>query len=140
MVLNKKVTGKASSIPGGLFAGAVVSLVSTLVLAMVTAWLVHTEILREASIGYCVIGILLLSAICGTWIANRKIKRQKLLVCLMSGVIYYAILLSMTALFFGGQYTGMGVTALVVLSGCMVLCVPAPQKGSGQRRLRKYKI
>ena len=37
--------------------------------------------------------------------------------CLLTGVCYYLALLAMTALFFGGQYSALGVTALAVLAG-----------------------
>ena len=140
MTIDRKVTGKASSMPIGLLVGACVSMAFTLVLAILAAKLIHSEVLQENAIGYSTMVILLLSAMAGAAVAYRKIKRQKLVVCAASGLIYYGILLSMTALFFGGQYEGMGVTALMVLCGSMLLALHGPQKGRGQGIKRKYRI
>ena len=51
------------------------------------------------------------------------------------GVI--GILLAITALFFGGRYTAMGVTAGVVMAGSAAAILPGMGKGSGKRR-RSY--
>ena len=45
----------------------------------------------------------------------------------------YLLLLSIAALFFGGQYEGMGVTAFVILGGCLavvLLGLKGEQKGN----------
>ena len=72
----------------------------------------------------------------GAAVAVGKIKRRRVYVCLLSGGIYYGILLAMTALFFGGQYQGMGVTALLVLagSGLVALLGLRGEKGAKPRR------
>lgn len=141
MTLNRKATGKAVSMPAGLAMGAAVSLGMTLGLAVVTAKLVDSGVVRETGIGYCAMGILLLSAMAGAMVSSGRIKRQRMAVCAMSGGIYYLTLLAMTALFFGGQYSGMGVTALVVLCGCALVLLPQLRKGRGQGRkaARKYR-
>lgn len=117
MVTNRKPTGRAVSMPAGLAAGAAAALGLTLALAALVAKLVETERLEEGGIGYGVMVILLLSSFTGAMVSAVRIKRQRLLVCLLSSVIYLGILLSMTALFFGGQYSGVGVTAILVLCG-----------------------
>lgn len=118
MVANRKVTGTASSMPAGLALGGCISLAVTLAGAAVFAALISRETLQMGSIGYCSIAVILLSSLLGAAVAAARIKRRRVYVCALSGVIYYAVLLAMTALFFGGQYQGMGVTALLVLAGC----------------------
>lgn len=118
MVVNRKVTGTASSMPAGFLMSTAVSLVLTVAGAGLFAYLISKEILQESSIGYCAMVLVLLSAIAGAAAAVGRIKRRRVYVCAISGVIYFGILLSMTALFFGGQYQGIGVTALLVLAGC----------------------
>jgi len=61
--------------------------------------------------------ILILGAFTGSKVSYIKIKRQKIVVSLLSGAVLYMILLSITALFFGGQYSGVGETGLLILCG-----------------------
>lgn len=105
--------------PAGLAFGAMVSTGMTLLLAAVLAKLIASEIIEEGNIGYGVMILLLASSFLGAISAYGKIKRQRLVVCLLSGVLYMVILLAITALFFGGQYDAVGVTLLLVLGGCL---------------------
>lgn len=132
MVLNRKVTGTASAMPVGLAMGLAASLGITLVGSAILAWLVGSEKLGQGSIGYGSLVILLLASVLGAVTAFGKIRHRRMLVCVLSGVLYYGSLLCVTALFFGGQYQGMGVTALVVLGGC--LCVALLGLGGGRRK------
>lgn len=136
MVANRKVTGKASSMPAGLAMAGGLSMAVTLVLSLVLAKLLDSGSLGEGSVGYGALVILLLSSGLGAWLATVKIKRRRLAACMASGALYYILLIGMTALFFGGQYTGMGVTALAVAGGCLTVCL----LGSGQGRARKRSI
>ncbi len=117
MVVNQKPTGRAASMPAGLAIGAAVSLGITLVFAAVLAKLVDMEKLPWENIGYGIIALLLSASFSGAMTAYAKVKRQRIPVCLISGAIYFGMLLSITALFFGGQYEAVGVTALLVLGG-----------------------
>ena len=121
MVRNKKVTGTAASIPVGLCIGTAAALVVTLVGALVAAWLIETEKIGEEAIGYCSMVILMAASMLGAFTAQALIKHQRLIICAAAGACYYLTLLAMTALFFGGQYTGMGVTALVIAGGTAVI-------------------
>lgn len=117
MVVNKKVSGKAMNIPVGLAIGLAVSVVMTIIGAVIVANLLITEKIGENAIGYGAIIILLLSSAVGSWLAALLIKHRWMIVCLGAGGCYFLTLLAITALFFGGQYQGMGVTALAVLGG-----------------------
>lgn len=138
MVANRKVTGNASSMPAGLAVGSLAALGITFVGSALAGYLVSSERLPESAIGWCAMVILLVSSVLSAAVAVRKIKHRRVYVCALSGVIYYGVLLAMTALFFGGQYQGMGVTALVVLAGCgiVVLLGLRGEKG-GKYRKRK---
>jgi hypothetical protein len=61
--------------------------------------------------------VILLSAALGAFVAQQLVKHRKIVVCLASGAVYYVLLMATTALFFGGQYQGMGVTFGMVLAG-----------------------
>ena len=113
----QKATGRAMSMPAGIAVGMAVSLLVTLVGAFVLGWLIDKEMLEMNSIGYGAMVILLAASFLGALTAKTRIKHRYLVVCLVSGVGYYLVLLAITALFFGGQYQGMGVTLALVLAG-----------------------
>ena len=133
---NKKRSGTALSIPTGLGVGLLIGLSVTIAGAALTAWLIATEKIGEGSAGYAAMVILALSAGLGALTAVYLIKKQRLQVSMLSGVCYYLALLAMTALFFGGQYQGMGVSAIIVLAVCVVIAF-LPLKNSQARGKRK---
>lgn len=141
MVVNKKVTGKARSMAAGLAVGLAVSMVLTLTGAALAANLVMSEKIEEDAIGYAALAVLILSALCGAWVAAALTKRRWMIVCLGLGGIYYLTLLATTALFFGGQYQGVGVTALAILGGCgaVGLLGLRTEKGS-RKKAKKYRF
>lgn len=112
--LNKKYT-----LPAGLVIGLLVSIGTTLFMSCVLSWLIHSEQLLESAANYGVLVILLISPAVGAAVAAALIKEKRLIVCMASGVCYIILLLACTALFFGGQYQGVGVTVLAVLAGCI---------------------
>lgn len=139
MVVNQKVTGKSSSLPAGLAMGGITSLGITLLLAALLAKLLETETIAEENIGYGIMILLLTASALGALVSFSKVKRQRLLVCLLSGLVYLAILLSITALFFGAQYEAVGVTALLVIGGSLVAGLLGLREKRGGKR-HKVKI
>lgn len=138
MVVNRKTTGTALSMPAGLGMGTLISAGITLLGAMVVAWLVSRETIPESSVGYGTIVILLLSSILGSWAAVKKVKRQRLVVSLLTGLCYFLLLLACTALFFGGQYSGIGVTAIVILASSAAVGLMG-LKGEGGHKMKRKK-
>lgn len=134
MVKNKKSTGRAMSMPGGLAMGVGIGMVWTLAAAIVLAKMIDNEIIKEASIGYGAVVILITASFIAAFIACKRIKRQRAMVCGLAACLYYCILLAITALFFGGQYTGMGVTGLVILAGSTAAMFLGKGEGSGRKR------
>lgn len=139
MVVNQKPTGRAMSMPAGLVFGAAISLGVTLLAAAVLAKLVDMEKLAWENIGYGIMILLLLASFSGAMAAFAKIKRQRMLVCAISGAVYFGILLSITALFFGGQYDSVGVTAALVLAGSIAAGLLGLRDG-GNRKGRKVRM
>ena len=140
LVANQKVTGKALPVSAGLGVGVGVSMVLTVLLSAVSAYLQGREVLGESGIGYCVMITLLVSSLLGAMTAAGKIKHMRAVMCMGAGVGYFLILMALTALFFGGQYTGVGVTALVILGGSAAAAFfSKTRKRSTSVRVRKYK-
>lgn len=132
----KQRNGRASSIPAGLGAGAGVSVAITLLGTALLARLLDAETIQWEAVGYGILIMVMLSAMLGSVTAMKKIKRQQGIVCLLSGLTYWGILLSVTALFFGGQYEAVGVTLLLIVGGCgcaFLLCVKQG-RGGGSRK------
>lgn len=140
MVRNRKSTGKAVSIPAGVGIGTVGALGWTLLCAAVLAKLMVSETLPEEAVGYGAMVILLSGSFLGAMMAVGKVKSKRLQVCLMTAAGYYASLFAMTALFFGGQYTGMGVTALLVFGGSGTAVLLGMGSGNQKKQRRYQKI
>lgn len=130
-------TGRASSIPCGLMSGALISVMITGIMTGILAILISKDDVQWELVGYGILVMVMLSSFMGAIVAYRKIRRQRLIVSLMSGAVYYGILLSITALFFGGKYEAVGVTGLLILGGST--CAGIVGKGGGEvhRKIRR---
>lgn len=136
MFNNKMATGKTSGMSVGILIGVLVCIGVTLAGTVILAWLITTERMSENVVGYGAMGVLILSASLGALTASTKVRRLRTQVCLITGGIYYLILLSITALFFGGQYQGMGVAAILVIVGSSLTAL----LGIREKKSRKSKI
>lgn len=134
---NQKTTGRTSSVPGGLAAGAGVSALTTAGLTALMAGLLDRETISWEIAGYWILVMIMLSAYLGSATACRKIRRQRLMICLMSALVYWGILLSVTALFFGGQFEAVGVTALLIMGGSICAALSGTGKGRRVKGFRK---
>lgn len=123
-----KPTGRAMTMPGGLALGAAVSLGITLLGCLMLSKLVEKGVIHLDNIGYGILILLLSGSFLGAITAKSKIKRRKMLVCMLSGLVYFLILICITALFFGGQYQGVWVTGLVVSGGAGTACLASAGK------------
>lgn len=138
MLLNRRTKSTMSDVSTGVLLGVGVCLLLTLLGSIVLTWMIHAEALQSVAVGYGVICVLLLSSLVGTWIASVKVNRFRAQVCLITAVGYYVVLLAMTALFFGGRYQGMGVTAVVVILGCIIAILIGLKSQKGKKmKIRK---
>ena len=138
----ERKTGRASSIPGGIAFAAGITILYTLAGAAVTAWAVIRGTIPEQAIGYGVLIILITGSFLCAQTAWIKIKHRRAMVGLLSGLVYLLALLAINAMFFGGQYEGVGVTALAILagSGCSILLglrKPAGHRAKGHTIRRR---
>lgn len=136
----RRGTGRAYSFPGGIAYGVGISMGITLTGTAFLTWMLNREIIVWEKIGYGIMVVLLLSAFLGALMANRKIKRQRMLVCVIEGATYLAALLTITALFFGGQYDGVGVTACLVAGGSCAAGVLGLRQGRGATSAKRRKL
>jgi putative membrane protein (TIGR04086 family) len=124
--------------PAGLAVGAAASTATTVLLTALMAKLMESETLQENAMGYGIMIVLVLSSFLGAVLSYGRIKRQRLIVCVLSAILYFMILISITALFFGGQYSGVGVTALMIICGAGLAILPGfpGEKGAKNPKIR----
>lgn len=140
MYRKKKISGTAMGLPVGIGLALLVSILITLAGSAVAALLVSSEKIGEGTIGYASMMILAMASLLGAWIAVMLVKRLRLQVAMLFGGCYYLLLLAMTALLFGGQYQGMGVTAIIILAGsALVAFWPAKKSSGGKRKKVGYR-
>ena len=128
------------SVPKGIGIGTLVSLVVSLIGTGIYAWMLSREHVSENGTPYATVIILLMSTVLGSVIANGVVKEKRLVVSLLASAGYLLVLLACTALFFGGRYQGVGVTALVVLAGSgSVALIGAKSKNAHTKNGYKYR-
>jgi O-antigen/teichoic acid export membrane protein len=124
--------------PKGIMLGWVAEMCLTLAGSALCAYLIGQESIKGEGIGYCAMGIILASSMTGALVACNSVKCRKLQVCMISGAVYYLSLLAVTALFFGGIFQGMGVTALLVFGCCGTMALlSVRERKRGPQRKRK---
>jgi len=139
VIVKQRDTGSTRTLPVGIGIGMLISLVITVILSAIIAGMINGEHLAENLIDLGIIVIQLVSSAAGAWVAYSLVKSRRILVCLATGCGYYLLLLACTALFFGGQYQGMGMSALVILAGDLVIGLLG-LKGNKRRTVSRRKI
>lgn len=130
MVSNHKPTGRSISMPAGLAKGAALAMGVTIAGCALIAKAVEKELLEEEKIGYAIMVMLILASYTGAIYSYKKIKRRRLPVCMFSGVIYLCLLMVVTVLFFGGQFSAVGETGLLIICGSFLASMPVTMKKS----------
>ena len=139
MVYKQTGTGRATSVPKGLARGVMFSLCILFLGTAVTAKFIDLEIISWDSAGYLIMLYLILSSWIGAVFSFRSIKRQRFAVCIMNGLFLILSLMILTALFFGGQYSGVGETILLIICGSgLAVMTGSGRDGSRKRKIRLY--
>lgn len=140
MVLDKKVTGRAASMPAGLLAGLAVSMGVTLLSVSLVVTLILGDRIPENGIGYCGMLVIPLSVMAGAFTSVKMVKRRRLFVSLAAGVIYLLALAGISVSFFGGVRQGVVPAALLTLMGALAvgLC-GVKSHGKGRFDGKKYR-
>lgn len=137
MAVKRRMQGRAMSMPAGVGLGAAVSLIITVLGAMILAWMVVTERVEQSSIGYGCMVILPCASMLGCLVANCLIRHRRLMVSLITCAGFYMTLIAI-ALAFGSGFDGMIVTALMILLGGGIAQIPALIGSRGG--VRRHKI
>jgi len=142
MSKKRNVKESGSSIPKAIGLSLIISAIITVLGTVAGAYLIQKEMIQQENIRIVVTAVLTLSSAAGACTAMYAAKRMKLQTSILSGVSYFLLLLSMTALFFGGQYDGIMVAALAIMAGCSVaalLNILPNKRGKSYKRKTAYR-
>ena len=120
--------------------GAGGSVLASLVLSAFVAKLVSQEITNVSSIDMMVVGTLVLASIIGALLACGMSARPRLLVCAVTGVVFYLMLVACNGLLFGGVYHALGGTAIAIFGGCgavVLMGIKGEKRAAYNRRAKK---
>lgn len=136
----KRTIIKSNSIPASILIGAALGLLISIMGALFLAWLINTERVGQGAIDNGVLIILLGASATSAVISSTIVKEKRLLICALSGLCYLLMLLAITALFFGGQYSGIAVSGLVILAGSICVCLlglmPQKRRNTSRRKMK----
>ncbi len=135
--MKRKKSGKELPVAGAVTIGILGSLLLTLLGAAVLAYLIGSGTVAQTGMGLGSTVILIISTALGSLVATGIHKHRKLMISGITAAGYYLSLLAMSALFFEGQYEGMGITAIMVLLGAGIALLPV-LLGKGKKT--KHKI
>lgn len=107
----------ATSIPVGISWGLTFGFSIILLGSITIAKLLDTKVIQWNQAGYWIMFMLLTASFSGAQITAGKIKRKYLQISFVFGFVLWVILLGLTAIFFGGQYSGAAVTAGLIITG-----------------------
>jgi len=119
---NRNVNKGSKGLPQRLLAGITGSTFATIISIGIFSGMVSKGIIPEESVGYCAVAVLLFSIMVGSGIAISK-STKRMRISLYMGVIYCVLLLATTAVLFGAEYQGIGVTIFIVVIGCVLTVI-----------------
>lgn len=133
------VKGKAASMPVGIAIGLGVGILITLIGAVLLAFALAGESMTVEAMGYGIMLVLFVATFLSSMVAMWCIKHRKMQVSLITAGVYLLTLLATNALFFGGQYEGVGATVLVVAIAGTVAAFIGSSGGKPLKHRRKIK-
>lgn len=136
MAVKRKISGKGLSIPMGIGIGLVASICVMLIGALTIAYMVINETIEMESIGICAAIIQMLVSAIGAWLASWLTKEKRLMVCGITAAALLLILLSITAVFFDGMFSRIGLSALMILIGAGVPLLSLLRKKSPRNKIK----
>lgn len=131
-----KVRGKKPSMSAGTAIGVEVSVATMLALSALVAKLVDAGTVKEELIDACALAITFLSAWMGAGAGYLYTRQRRLEVSLLSCGLYLLVLLGITALAFGGMYSGVWKSVLLIALAGLIVALPVMRKGRGVKHKR----
>ena len=133
MSYRKKGSVRKTTMPVSLAKGLFLAWVITIVIGVIVAILVAGERVPEDFADPAAVVALVASSFACAMVAGGKADQKRMVVCAISGCIYYLSLICVNLLFFDGAFRGLLGAALTVM-GCCVIA------GLLQTRQKKQRI
>lgn len=130
------------SAAGAVTLGLGVGFALLLIGSAVLAWLIISQKLDIQTMGFGAGLIMVLASAAGAWSAAAAAGTKRLQIIGIFAAVFFALLLSVTALLFGGQYSGIAVYGICILGGAggVALLGFLPKKARGKgRKMRAYR-
>jgi putative membrane protein (TIGR04086 family) len=139
MTMMKKISGRVPSLWKSVGAGLTLGAAWIVVSAVIIAKLVDGQVLPMENVGYGSMAAVLSAVFVGASMAGRRAGHMVVQTACLSGVAYFVSLLLVNVLFFGADFTGVGITLLLTVLATGLALMTAG-KGSGKSVRRRYKI
>ena len=120
MSYRKKGRVTKASMPVSLAAGCILAWVITIVIAVIVAIFIAGERASEEFTNPAAVIALLAASFAGAMIAGGMAEQKRMIVCVISGGIYYLSLICVNMLFFDGSFRGLLGAALTVMGSCVI--------------------
>ena len=119
--------------------GTAISMAVAFAGAAIYAWVILAGKVEQNTAATAAGTVLFLSAFIGSWIAANMAEGKKLQTALISGGSFLAILLLITAAFFGGQYNGVWIGVILTLTASLATAMLSLRRGKtgNQKRWKK---
>ena len=114
--------------------GTAVSIGTSVMGAAIIAWVISAGKVSQNGMQAAAWIILFLSALSGSWIAAKLAEGKRLQRALASCGAYLVVLLASTALFFGGQYSGVWMGLVLTTAAGMTTAMLTSQPGKEGKR------
>ena len=123
--------------------GSVTGILFLTVSAAILSTLMLNGSIPEKRMNYFILVQMIVSVFLGTVIGRKGAGEYRKTVCIITGITIFCFLLLATAVLFGGKYTGVGETGLLILCGCVlpffVKSNSKKTKRAGSRMVKLYK-
>ena len=125
------------SIPVAIGIGTLISILTMVIGAAVMTLLLANQTIEESAMGYGVLLVTILSVVIGSTVSILLARSRVLVVSLCTTLTFGLVLLAMTAMFFGGQYSGVPVTLLVMAGSAISVALIAGKYMNKPKSYRK---
>ena len=137
MIYRSKHRGSHVSGPVALITGTGISLGIILLGSSVLALMTHREMIGSDKIGYGVMILLIAATFLGCKTACGKTDEKRMLISALSAMVEFMVLVGMNILFFGGRFSGVGETLLLLLCGGGLAALPRKE---GRRQVKTHRM
>ena len=140
--MGKQESKAKTTMLSSILIGTATSILTSVIGATITAWLISSGKTPQNGMDTAAWIILFLSAACGSWIASGLTEGKKLQTAMLTGGAFLAILLAVTALFFGGRFRGVWIGLILILGASFSTAMLGLRQGRGckkQQWKRRYR-